>query len=394
MTDSPGQIRHVAWREIFPWLILLRTFRIAISPLLLALATLAVLLNPIGWSLSSRIFLTQAQRVAQPATSQLAAALPPAIQAWLPADASNALLGAYFQLAEPLARLYRLEFTLSEAAYYVFGFIWTMAIWSLPGGVITRRAVVQLATDEPLGIRPAVTYAASKYLWYLLTPLYPLLGILALAAPIAILGWIVWLLPGLGALLAGIAWLGVAVAGVAAMWLIGGLIFGWPLMWPTISAERDGDPFEAFSRSYAYVYGKPLHYFFYVLVAAFFGTLCYAVVVGAATIVQEFGFWALSWGSGGPNAAELRADALDVYLGNAHPSDRGTFWNAGATLVGLVIGLIDSTVTAFRFSYFFCTTSAIYLLLRHDVDEKEMDEVHVETVPTSVPPPTHPVAEG
>src|SRR6478736_6058973 len=155
MTDTPGQIRHIAWRELFPWLILFHTFRIAISPPLLALATVAVLLMPLGWKIGAVLFLTADQRAALPATSQLAGALPPAIRAWIPAGASNAVLGTYFELTEPLARLFRLDFSLSEAAYYAFGFLWTMAIWSFPGGVISRRAVVQLATDDPLGIRPA-----------------------------------------------------------------------------------------------------------------------------------------------------------------------------------------------------------------------------------------------
>src|SRR5207237_3910063 len=116
-----------------------------------------------------------------------------------------------------------------------------------------------------------------------------------LAIPIALLGLFLRIAPGFGAVVAGLVWLLVAIASLGAMWLFGGLIFGWPLMWPAISAERDGDPIDAFSRSYAYVYGKPLHYFFYVVVAAAFGALCWAVVWGAAVLVQDFGFWALSW---------------------------------------------------------------------------------------------------
>ncbi len=386
MTDSLGHIRRIAWREIFPWLILLRTFRIAISPALLALATVATLLSPLGWQFAGRLFLSTELRDAKLAAPHLAAELSPAVLSWVPAGANNVLLKAYLEFTQPLARLFRLELSLSEAAYYAFGFCWLMAIWSLPGAVITRRAVVELATDEPPGIRASLSYALKKYLWYLLTPFYPLLGIVGLALPIALLGWIVWLLPGLGVALAGVTWILVAIAGVAAMWLIGGFILGWPLMWPTVSAERDGDPFEAFSRSYAYVYGKPLHYFFYFLVAALFGALCFTIVAVAATIVREFGFWALSWGSGGLAAAELRAHAADVSFGKFYSSELGTLWTFGATLVGLVLGLINAVVSAFCFSYFFCAASAIYLLLRHDVDEKEMDEVFIEPQPTTALP--------
>src|SRR5207247_5974858 len=120
-------------------------------------------------------------------------------------------------------------------------------------------------------------------------------AIILLTIPIAFVGLFVWVAPGFGTALVGLGWLLVAILSLGAMWLFGGLIFGWPLMWPTISAERDGDPFEAFSRSYSYVYGKPLHYFLYVVIAAAFGALCWAVVAVAAQLVQEFGFWALAW---------------------------------------------------------------------------------------------------
>jgi hypothetical protein len=127
---------------------------------------------------------------------------------------------------------------------------------------------LQLAT-ETAAVAPTAQFAARRYLWYALTPLYPLVGVLLLAVPIALLGLPLRISPSLGSVLAGLAWLLVVVASLGASWLLGGLLFGWPLMWPTISAERDGDPFEAFSRSYSYVYGKPLHYSSTSFAAAF-----------------------------------------------------------------------------------------------------------------------------
>ena len=50
--------------------------------------------------------------------------------------------------------------------------------------------------------------------------------------------------------------------------LLLGLAFGWPLMWATISTEGT-DSFDALSRSYAYVFQRPLRYLFYVVVRAY-----------------------------------------------------------------------------------------------------------------------------
>jgi hypothetical protein len=401
MTEPAGTIRHIDWRSLFPWLILFRTFRIAISPTLLALATAAVLISPLGWWLAERLFLTPEEREAMRAAndlipraenSQLAKFVPPAFTTYLPA-ARNAVLEAYFTLAEPLKRFFRLDISLGQAAYYAFGFLWLLAIWAFLGGVVTRRSIAQLATDAPPDIRAETLFACRRYRWYFLAPLCPLVGILALAIPIALLGLIVWLAPAFGTLLAGLAWLLVAIAGLGVMWLFGGLVFGWPLMWPTISAERDGDFFEAFSRSYSYVYSKPLHYFFYVVIAAAFGALCWAVVSIAAQLVQEFGFWALSWGSGSRLATEIRTAGLNVAAGNFTIEHDSATWRFGVLLVGLVLALIHAATSAFRYTFFFSVASAVYLLLRHDVDEKEMDEVFFEEIPpASAPHPPAPPA--
>jgi hypothetical protein len=386
MTEPSGVIRQISWRDLFPWLILLRTFRIAIAPSLLAVATVAVLVAPLGWRLAHLVFLRGEARerferapaaFPQAANSQLAAVIPAAARGYFPA-ARTAVLEAYFHLAEPVARFFQLKMSLREAAYYAFGTLWTLALWAFPGGLITRRAIVQLATDTAPALVPTARFAGRRYLWYALTPLYPLMGVLLLAAPIAFVGLGLRISLGFGSVLAGLVWLLVVVAGLGALWLLGGLLFGWPLMWPTISAERDGDPFEAFSRSFSYVYGKPLHYFFYVVVAAAFGALCWAVVESAAFIVQEFGFWALSWGGGSEAVSELQNRALGVATGTLSPTEASREGIFGARLVGWCVALIHAVRDAFRFTFFFTAASAIYLLLRHDIDEKEIDEVHLE----------------
>jgi len=397
MTQPPGAIRTIAWRELFPWLILFRTFRIAIAPTVLAVATAAMLIAPLGWWIGERLFLTAEQRqvmrlasyaMARGESWQLSESVPQAVRSYLPA-APTPLLETYFRLSEPVRRFFQLDISLGQAAYYAFGFLWALAVWAFPGAMITRRAVVQLATDAAPTLQPTAVFACRRWLWYFLAPLYPFLGIMLLTIPIALVGLLLNISTGFGTAVAGIGWLFVATASICAMWLLGGLLFGWPLMWPAISAERDGDPMDAFSRSYAYVYGKPLHYFFYVVVAAAFGALCWAVVWTAAVLVQEFGFWALSWGGGREVVKSIREQALDIAAGELNWRNDAALWKLGTTLIGLVLVLIHAAAGAFRFSFFFTAASAIYLLLRLDVDEKEMDEVFIEgpAEQRSSPPP-------
>jgi hypothetical protein len=383
---------------LFPWLILLRTFRIAILPQLLAVATAATLVGSLGWWISGWVFLHEWDEAAEryvvrlPVGEPLSAYLPPAVREYLPA-APTGVIEPFFRLADPARRLFDMRLTLTEAAYYLFGWLWSLGVWALAGGIITRHAVLELATEGSPGIQPTVQFAARRYPWYFLAPLYPVLGIVLIAIPIVLLGLPMRLAPGLGAILAALLWIFVILASLAAVWLLAGLLFGWPLMWPAISAEREGDPFEAFSRSFSYVYGNPLHYLFYVIVAALFGALCLAIVAGAATLVTEFGFWALAWG-GGESAVRLR-ELVDFHLVGNIPAlelEENRALVFGAWIFSLFVRLIGAVVTGYTFSYFWCVASAIYLLLRQDVDEKEMDEVFLDEPPPKPLAPTAPSA--
>src|SRR3990172_1801536 len=56
LDDNGGTLRAVAWSEIFPWLKLLRCFRLAIRFRLLLLSAVAVLLTFSGWAVLGFVF--------------------------------------------------------------------------------------------------------------------------------------------------------------------------------------------------------------------------------------------------------------------------------------------------------------------------------------------------
>jgi len=246
---------------------------------------------------------------------------------------------------------------------------------------------MEFGAEETPGFVDTIKFAARRYLWYFLSPLCPLVGVLVLMLPIAALGLIARI-TDLGAVLAGILWIFVVLAGLVGAWLLAGLLFGFPLMWGTISAEREGDAFEAFSRSFSYVYGKPLHYLFYGVVASMFGALSWAVAHYAALMVIEFGFWAYSWGAGAEQAARIQSLAnlgeIGVLFSGADSDNQVA--RVGGILMALSLGLVHLIETGFIFSFFWCVTGAIYLLMRQDVDDKEMDDIYVPVEPAPKAP--------
>ncbi len=51
----------------------------------------------------------------------------------------------------------------------------------------------------------------------------------------------------------------------------------------------------------------------------------------------------------------------------------------GVLLMDFGAGLVRSIAAGFGYSLFWCLAAAVYLLLRRDVDETELDEVFVES---------------
>jgi len=149
--------------------------------------------------------------------------------------------------------------------------------------------------------------------------------------------------------------------------LLLGTLFGWPLMWATISAEGT-DSFDALSRSYAYVFQRPLHYLFYTLVAGFIGWLGWLLVQNFAAGVVWMGYWAAGWGSG--------SDQINSILRGGE--ELSAIGNAGAVLIRFWAGCVKLLAVGYLFSYFWTASTAIYFLLRRDVDATEMDEVFLD----------------
>ena len=58
MEQNGDTIRAVAWSEVFPWLRIIRAFRLAIAFRALVLGAVAILLTAAGWGLLGTVFST------------------------------------------------------------------------------------------------------------------------------------------------------------------------------------------------------------------------------------------------------------------------------------------------------------------------------------------------
>lgn len=386
MASERPVIREISWRDVFPWLVIFRTFGLAISMPVLLLATLGAVLTPLGWWVSELCFVPPSTCEVDAPFAQVVQAnrggphrpFPPLVpdDGRVPGSLSDILFTQpdviqpiFRRFVDPVARFFRGQMTLQQAGYFGMGTFWMLVIWGFYGGAITRIAVVKLGREEQISLGEALGHVRRKLISYILSPLFPLLGVVLIAVPLFLLGMLMrW---EAGVLAAGLLWVFALLGGLSIAILLLGTLFGWPLMWGVISAEQHGDAFEAFSRSFSYTFGRPLHYLFYAVVAAWFSGLSWLLVYHVSELViwvtrlpAEMGVGMERW--------SMLAAWIDQPTATTNPE------MVGAWLIGSFESVVRTIAAAFGYSFFWCQAAAIYLLLRQDVDQTEFDEVFVE----------------
>ena len=397
MSHGPSPVRAVSWHEILPWLLLFRVFRVATSLRVLILASAGALLTSAGWQIAARVFpdVKIERQIGLTTSSETWSQFPherlPA-SPWTDTDderdwwkllrqAPSNPVTAVATLVSPWLQALRARPASRSQLYCLVGGLWTLFVWSYFGAAIGRIASIQLGREERPRFGKSLRYAARRVPSTLGGPLLPLAGVFGLAMPIAFLGLLMradW-----GVLVAGILWLFVTIAALMMMILALGLLFGWPLMWGTISTEGS-DAFDAISRSFAYTFQCPLQYMWYATVSTVLGLLGWLLVWGVSEAIVYWGLWGVSWGMSpsrlaslvdGLGMAAMWPTTVDTTLASNHNSGS---WQAGVTLIALVVGLVRTIASGYAYSYLWCASSGIYLLLRRDCDHCPLSDVYVE----------------
>ena len=391
--DNNGRVWGIVWNEVFPWIIIFRTFRIAISFRLLVLGAAGMIAMLIG----SYMICWPYGGDNKEGDGRSASTASVVIQetdwhshlfgydynvGWKTKKNSDGVqivhsrknkfdqndpevtaIWNFFVLPFELATLSRYE--IKNLGCSVSIGIWTILVWAFLGTAISRAAVVQLVTGGRMSIREMLFFALVKWRAAFAAPLLPLIGMLFLAIPVLLLGLLLRL--GFLAWIGAVAWPIAILSGVVIAILMLGLIFGWPLMISAIATEGS-DSFDALSRTYAYIYQRPLHYLFYVCLAILFGMLGWFFLVFFANFALETTQWIANWvvlGANGESAA-LRGSFAVIRC-----------WNV----------IFKLLVMGFSATYFWTAAVAIYLLLRRDTDAVELDEVYIpsEATPRGLP---------
>ncbi len=397
-------LRDIAWSELAPWLLLVGVARLASDPRKLLLAAVALALTVYGWALLAAVFSSDVEPASvlglPPTASQLvtkenAAAADPYSTMWW---GIHPLISPWEQLARPLRSTFAWDLSWPNLGLAASAAVWAGLVWAVFGGALSRIAALQLTREERLSIAGALRFSLARVHSYFGGPLLPLSGVALAVVLVALVPGLVLRAGDAGLIFFGLLLpILLIIVGLSVAVFLVGLLFGWPLMWATISVEGS-DAFDAVSRSFSYTFQRPLHYFAYAAVAFVLGYAAWIIAVLFATLVVYATLWSASWGSGAERVSEVLAwsqtGAHAPFLPGLWPPEATEVneltpaGQTGVLLVRLSLAGVKLLLLGFAYSYFWTASTAVYLLLRQATDATELDEVFLEEPqqPAALPP--------
>ena len=372
LSHPVGVLHEIRWNEIFPWLILVRSWRVSFMFRVLLLAWVGVLLTSSGWSvlgslLSGTSTESDAQRELVEMIGDSQSMVPPQTPLF-PWQGDSSLVQTWQWLSGPFLHLTNPETSLSDSFALLVQGIWAIAVWGFLGAAICRIAAMQLTRNEDIGIDETFQTSIKSGPACMGAPLLPLIAAILLSTPLCIFGWLIRL--DFPLLVLGLVWIVILILGLLLAVILIGLLLGWPLMWSAIAVERS-DAFDAISRAYSYIYQRPLHLAGFVIVSLLLGyvggEIVSLFVMGAIHLSE----WGTSWGTGTERLMEI-TDSLPKELSDNPLEGMGA---TGANLIHWWKSKWLAFIPSYHVAHLWSSAVGVYLLLRRYVDATEMDEI-------------------
>ena len=255
--------------------------------------------------------------------------------------------------------------TFRKSAYFLINTLGILALWAFVGGCIARRSVQELGMHVTSPWINTLRWVAARWQSIVWSVAMPLALVLLFCLVPLVLGWISNI-PVLGQPVALVLMLPVALMALGVGWVAGIALFGFSLATVSIVTEKQADAFDGMSRASAYVFQRPATLFLAVLVSEWIGHFGGSIV----SIVLNTGY-------------NIIAQAFAM-------GSMGTLGGMNSWLDGCFGAIVPLLTTAFGFSFFWTASTAIYLVLRKDVDRAEFDLIDMDSTLPAKPLPKLP----
>ncbi len=264
--------------------------------------------------------------------------------------------------------------------YSVIYFILIAMVVSISGGAICRSAALEFARGEKPGLTESLGFGLKKFKSLITAPLV-LTAITTGFGTVVYMAGLIGNIRYAGELFIALTLAAALVFGLLTLLFLIGSIAGANLIFPVVAYEGS-DGYEAISRSFCYVYTHPWWMFCYTAIAAAFGTVSYLFVrlfafglLITTYILIDLGIFNQSEAPGKLARIWARPDFFNLVGQNAGPD--GFTESAAAFIIYITVLLVVGLVVAFVISFYFCSSTIIYALMRRKVDDIDMSRVYI-----------------
>lgn len=286
------------WTDVFPWLRLARTLRVAGSPPLVLLTAIVFSI----WRFGETLILgsdpgRDAMRL--DATSLLDFVLQ-----------SGAMIASHIRGSIPTS----IYDPASSQLWWqdLLGILWSLLIWAPIAMLLARQGALLTAGRTMVGLKPGFSHVIRRSPAAWLAALVPLACVFAMGLLIAAVGWSARLpdgVLGLEALLAIIASLIAIPCGILAF----GAGVAVPLGWAALVNERDPDSLDSLSRGYEYLFRRPLQLVLYVALSLGILSFIGALATGIAWAASSVAIAMLNLSGCSPTVPQLTQQVLQLF---------------------------------------------------------------------------------
>jgi hypothetical protein len=258
--------------------------------------------------------------------------------------------------------------SLSGAAECLASMLGIVAIWSLIGGCLTRRSIVELGTRMTAPWDPTIRLVSKRWQSIAWSVSMPFALIFLIGCGPLVLGWISNI-PGIGLWIAGLLLIPLLLGSIGIGWCAAISLFGYPLSVCSVVTEKQADAYDGISRAAAYTFQRPLTLGLCVVGMQLLSMVGNTVV----TIVFTTGYSVIAAG---------------FQIGSYTSIDQmESMW---APIAQQILPVL---IAAFGHSFFWTAASATYLILRKDVDHAEFDLIDLDVPSDPKPLPNLPTKE-
>jgi len=247
---------------------------------------------------------------------------------------------------------------------YLIRLLWFLAVMAFIGLGVSRVAASELTGQASRSFTQTISFARQRFSAAYLGPLAAVIGVVMLWVPILLMG-LLGRIPFVGDFLLALLWWFVAFLGFLLALLLVSLSVSWPMMVSAMAIE-EADLFDGMSRGLSYLYNRFWHALFYVVIMILTGGVCLILLMSLLDL-----------------GAYLTHSGILIGKGSGHI---GTHQSLSRNIGNFFAQLYGMMSMVFAVSYFWVSTTTIYLLLRKSVDGTALNVIVVDdAVSTDIP---------